>query len=264
MTVWIFGDSFAHLIDNTLMESHNQWEFQIANRLNQPLRCFGDGGTSLDFTYEKFNSVRDEIQENDILIIALTDLDRRWFFRDRPTESCVWAKDKFKNNNNEFEAFKKYALYLNHREIYKTYLIDFLYNVSFLTMEKNLHTIILPCFSDTFNIIEGKKTNFPLFNIPNNFLFEISNSEFTENFLKLGGMLLLGSQDLRLNHFIKSNHDVLADKLYNNIINKIPLDFTQGFIKNIVDTNNLKDIEFSKKELFNIHLFEYNWNYHKF
>jgi hypothetical protein len=45
-----------------------------------------------------------------------------------------------------------------------------------------------------------------------------------------------------------SNHAILADKLYNQIVNNQPLDLTFGFIKNIFK-NNYADLEFADKEL---------------
>ena len=73
MTLWVFGDSFAKYNDH-----QNIWMNQVANKTRQELICLGDDGTSPDYTYYKFNEIRHQILDNDIIIIALTDINRRW------------------------------------------------------------------------------------------------------------------------------------------------------------------------------------------
>jgi len=59
---------------------------------------------------------------------------------------------------------------------------------------------------------------------------------------------------LRRCHFIKSNHDILADKLFNNIRNNKRLNLNQGFVEAVLTKDTLKDIKFSEQELFDVHL----------
>jgi hypothetical protein len=55
--------------------------------------------------------------------------------------------------------------------------------------------------------------------------------------------------DVRYNHMCLSNHAILADKLYNLIVNNISLNLTSGFVKNILKIDYATDLKFANKEL---------------
>jgi len=56
--------------------------------------------------------------------------------------------------------------------------------------------------------------------------------------------------DVRVNHILKSNHTTLANKLLDNIKNKTPLNFKNGFTENVFDENSMNDLTFINEELF--------------
>ena len=84
--LWIIGNSFSEQTCNDQLT----WMQQVANNLDLNLRNFSLGGASLSYTYKTFNDNRSQIRHNDVLIITLTDIDRRWLFEDEPDEA-IWT-----------------------------------------------------------------------------------------------------------------------------------------------------------------------------
>jgi hypothetical protein len=242
MTLWVFGDSFS-LTSNNL--NPNQWMHKVAADLNTDVKAFGLYGSSLAFTFQKFNLARNKIQQNDILIINITGTDRQWFFKNYPQHN---SNESPTNNNLETEAIDNYRRFLDYNQDVKfTYLLDFLYNVQYLTKKLNLHTIILINLRDEYNFIESKRTLFPLLSIASGLLLDISVNEFIPDAVHI---LNKGANDPRLNHLIRSNHLVLADKILNNIKNKNRIDLTKGFTEKVITTESFTDVNFIKEELF--------------
>lgn len=239
--VWLFGGSYADMVNEP--EFIDQWGHQ----LGYPIQSLALGGTSTDYIYEKFNEVRDQIDHDDIVIVVLTSLDRRWFVRDDPANSPWIHHVKNKRYNRHYtEAVKSYLLYLEHREIYKSYLTNFFYNLHDLTIKKNLHTIIMKSFS--FDRISFKE--FPQFHVAKGCLYKVSENEFDLQFSKKYPELVKGN-DIRTNHMIKSNHKVLANKITRNIKKKSPIDLNRGFVKGVLNKRSLNNSKFKDKELFN-------------
>lgn len=257
MTIWSFGGSFSI----TLTGVDDTWQQQLTKKLDIPINYMGLGGSSLDYTYKKFNSVRNEIEKNDILVLTLPDIDRRWFIKDKPEESnWNWVSREDRNH----ESMKYFLVYLNNTEPYEIYFLNFLYNLHNFTKKLNLHTILLPCFNDTLEILQKRKDQFPQFFIANGALDQINRDEFDQKFLDDYGYIKYGENDLRINHMIKSNHTILADKLLQSIKEKTNINLKDTFVKSILNRQSFKDVNFSKDELFNVHLNEWAWNYHKF
>jgi len=243
-TVWIFGDSFAHYTPYEI------WIKQLADQLEVNAQYFGEGGTSLEYTYEKFNLQRNNIQDNDILIFALTDTNRRWLLRDN-LKDTIWMI--ISQNNEQANAAENYLKYLNNTTAYDTYLINFLYNLHDFTKKKKTHTVILPCFDTTLSLLNSNRNQFPLITIADRSLMSISSNEFKDPAM-INYYTTVVQGDLRRCHFIKSNHDILADKLFNNIRNNKRLNLNQGFVEAVLTKDTLKDIKFSEQELFDVHL----------
>lgn len=253
MTIWAFGGSYSEIKSH----DHDTWMQQISNNLGTELKSFGISGSSLDYTYKTFNEIRDQIDNNDIIIMTIQDLDRRWFFKDDPdkTNYYYWASRLDQN-----KALKYYLLYLNNSEIHNLYFLNFFHNLHNFIKKKNIHTVILPGFVDSNTLLNDKKIEFDNFNIAYGTLNQLSQDELNPMFIKKYDY----TYDMRTHHMIKTNHTILANKIIDNIKNKTPIDLQTGFIKDIVNQYSLKDIEFSKKELFNIHLNDDVWNYYKF
>lgn len=250
--IWVFGDSYAE---------DAKWAQIISNNLDMPVTCLGLGGSSIDYTYKTFNDYRNQIKNEDIVIVATTHLSRRWFFKDQPRETTFFYY--LYDTNECSEKFKYYINYLTNNDVYNTYLINFLYNIEYLTKQLNLHTILLPCFDDTDNFFKNIPQETPL-NIAHGDFYKISLNEFDPKFLNSYSIHQYIQQELRLNHMIKTNHTILANKIIDNIKIKKPIDLTTGFVTNVLNAKTLKDIDFSKQELFDVHLNDAFWNYHSF
>jgi len=264
MNLWIFGDSFAQLhywpARNTFDEL-GQWQNQLRVHTDAKLRPLALSGSSLDYTYYKFNEVRKEIRPRDIVIVLLTDLNRRWLWPNRPQDSSPYAIEL---NKIEATAYKYYEAYLNNREIYKTYLLTFLNDLQGWTQFKHLQTMVIPCFPDVEEFVSQHKRDLFLIHIAEGNLLDVSRKEFTSEIRDDPDKFnYFCRNDLRLNHLTKSNHTILANKLYNHIMDGManPIDLRRDFMEGIISPSTIKNEDFSKLELFNAHNTEL-WNKH--
>lgn len=250
MTVWVFGDSFAylHLQGNT-------WHRQISNSLKQDLSCYATGGISLEYTYYQFNNVREDIKNNDIVIVALTNIDRRWLIKDRPNEQ-LWLFSEKQEDPDIDKAIENYLRYLDNRSVYETYLTNFLYNLAYITKVKDLKTIVLPCF-DSSTVLANKAGT--TLDIARGNLFTVSMNEFDPLYTK-NTLTQLG--DLRANHLTYTNHCVLANKILDYIHSGITIDLTSDFHKHMLNRENVYTVEYSKQEFFDVHENTEYWNLH--
>ena len=236
MSIWIFGDSYADPFK--CVPNLDKWTEKIAIEMNLPTFNFGKCGSSLVYTYTKFYEVKDNIQSDDILIISLTDLDRHWFFGDRPELGTQRELTKDQGLSEENTALKYYTLYLDNKLHQIPSLYNFLCAVELLTIQKKLHTIILPNFSDVREYFDTTEDKFTCLNIAKGKMLDISiietKRENIDKFIK-DGINLLGSFDYRINHMCKTNHQILVEKLKKNIFDKTEIDLTSGFVENIYD-----------------------------
>lgn len=143
MTTWIFGDEHVDPVTVSDMDS-----------LALP-------GTALEFMYYRFNIARKKIKANDTVVVALTNFDRRWFFKHAPEVAIT--DESPTGDKKENKAISMFRKYLDHKEIHQVYLIDFLYNLHALTEEFNLNTIVVPVYEDTKEFLSNKQEEFPLF-----------------------------------------------------------------------------------------------------
>lgn len=252
MTIWVFGDSYMDNYD-TLTQykqiSENgtiPWTKQFETKLNQKVHNLGRCGSSPDYSYTKFNENRHLIKSKDVVIFGLTSLDRRWFKRERPYMTVVHSEIVLNMfDKNERDAVKKYLLYLEHPELYETYLLDFLYNLHSLTRELDLHTIIIPCMFSEMELLETLMKRFPRFHFVEGCLAEVTRKQYTDEFCgKWKNMVFDGM----VNHLIWSNHTVLYEKIKNNIINDDPINFFTGFLENVISQENIDDQTFFLNE----------------
>lgn len=249
MTVWVFGDSYAQVHEKYLgRENESQWMQQVADGMNETLECLALAGSSQTYTYYKFHSVRHLIKENDTIIICPTNLGRRWFFRDRPGDAGL----ELKASTKEKGAIKKYRIYLDSNNILdEIHFIDFLYNLHYLTEKKNLKTIIVHCFMDAQHIVESNKEEFPLFCTSIGNLYDVNEYECFDTFYKMWINLPFDKiGDPRLNHLIRSNHDILAKKILDHLQTGKEIDLTQGFIQRVINFDTKFDEDFCNKEFF--------------
>lgn len=246
MTVWVFGDSFSQPAEDMIPE---QWMNRLAESLGTTAKSLAVNGSSLEFTYHRFNIARKKIVENDVVIINITDINRRWFFKAHPSHNKDTSPT---GDKRETKAIELYRQHLDHnKEINQTYLIDFLYNVHALTEKLNLKTIFLINFLDQYDFLKNVMQNYPLFVFAKGLLVDVTLYEYTHEFFeKENAKGNMGEKDPRLNHLCKTNHLILANKIYDNIKNNVSLDLTNGFTKHIFSEEALNNPQFIKYELF--------------
>jgi hypothetical protein len=254
MTVWVFGDSFAEHYPGL----KEQWMQRVTNELKTDIVSFGLSASSVEYTYQKFNLIRNKIKENDVVIVALTSYQRRWFFKYYPGDLVKIYNpggfDDYKEylkapsgNPKEEEALIAYADNLNHKELQEIYLLNFLYNLDYITKKLNLHTIVLINLYDINQLMKDKKDLFSKIHFSENMMLDIYLKEFTKEHIINNA---LATMDPRVNHMIKSNHIILANKILDNIKNNTPIDLGAGFVENVINEKTLEHQQFINDELF--------------
>lgn len=244
MTVWVFGASGSHVIDN----EPDQWPRHLANLLNTNVNSLALTGTSLDYMYQKFMEVRNDIAENDVILISVIGFEREWLFKDYPHKSMLFAPP---NDDRRYkEAIEYYIRYLQSKELQELKLINFLYNLDYLSKQKNLKTILIIPYVDIGEFLNYKKDLFPHLHIAKGLLIEVSCNEIEKNILRRQQYINF-DDDRRLNHLTRSNHIILSQKIHNWITQEIPVDLTEGFVENHYTDDAKKNTEFIKYELFN-------------
>ena len=206
MTLWIFGDTYVQAND-----INEQWMYKLAHELKCDVNSLAMNGTALEFTYQRFNIARQKIKQYDTVIVALTNFDRRWFFKQYPQ---VAETDKSPTDNKkETKAIELFRKYLDHKEIYQVYLTDFMFNLQAITEELELSTIVLPSFEDVENFLADKKHLFPLIEIA-----EGNLSSLTGN-----------NVEIILNHMNASKHQILMQKLLKYIYERKHVNLKEDF-----------------------------------
>lgn len=244
MTLWAFGDSF---IAPDFGPHEYLWPKAIAKKLETPLNNLGKGATALEYTYHQFELNCEKFQQEDIVLIALTGLNRYFFFLDRPMLSNPQMAFHFKENICQeeiraFEQFKKWLDVSDHN--HKNNLINFLYHVSDKTKVNNLKTIIF--FSFENEDADSLVKRFPsMYFVPGN-LCEISRMECDTDEI----FDLFSKEDVRGNHLIRRNHQVLTEKIVNHIENNCPIDLSEGFSKKVITKQTYNDHSFRQIEFF--------------
>lgn len=265
MNIWLFGDSFSQVHTwygrETFHHEAGQWPHQLAKKTDRKLQPQSLSGSALDYTYYKFNQVRKDMKQRDIVVVLLTELNRRWFWLDKPEDGCPFAIELDKTVAT---AYKYYEAYLNNREVHNNHLLTFLYDLQGWSQFKHLQTVVIPCFKDVEEFLEPYRRDLFLIHLARGNLFDVSRNEFTPD-IKNNPELFnyFCRNDLRLNHLIKSNHTILANKITAHLKDGManPVDLRDGFVEGIISPAQIKSEDFSKLELFNAHITEL-WNKH--
>ena len=216
-TLWVFGDSFS--VKSNTDETYLNF---LAEKLPVSINYQSHGGTSLEYSYYRFNEVWDQIKEDDLVLITLTDIYRTWVNRDNP-DYGMWG-----------EIDRQTEKWLN---LYKTeyYIEEEKYarlDIFFSAIDSRLKflkskPILLWCFRDEFK--EGKVRVKPSsIQFSKGCLIDISSQEFcSEEDKPIINSIFL---DNRPNHLSLVNHHILTSKLiegFNN--NSGEIDLTEGF-----------------------------------
>jgi len=243
-SIWTFGDSAVerNIRLRPDMPNHETWTEILAKKLGMKLQDYSWGGSSLDFTYYQYRNNLSRFNKGDIIIIGLTDLCRGWFYEKTPNLSS-----QHRINSSEYVSD-------DHKKAIDIYFNDF--------FREDVETHILHNFLDTLVYHQEKygvkiitfsteKYTYDRVNIPkeltgaNGVLWQDASMgeviEGREAYDKIFYNIQYGKKtDTRLNHVSEPNHAIWADKMYESIHTGEPMDFTTGFLKNIMSVKELE------------------------
>jgi hypothetical protein len=240
MTIWTFGDSFSRhfkFLPDT-------WVQHVAANLNQSVKSYSRPVTSIEYAFHSFNRERPNIQPNDIIIVTLTNIDRRWFFKDVPLRTALDLKDK------DLRAYQLYSKYLTNFDVQKTYLTNFLYNLNSFSKSKTLHTIVIGNFLEYEKYLDSISKGLLHINVAKGPLSFVSDREWRREIIEHAPIEWFMKFDRRLNHISRTNHILLANKILDNIKNKTVIDLNTGLATNFLTEELFDDPDYRKVELF--------------
>ncbi len=216
--LWSFGDSFTHPFPNN-------WIEQVANELNLENKSFGYNGSSLDFTYLAVNRFAEQFKEDDVVILALTDVSRQWVIKDKPGFTHIQSLEAVVPKT-DIMFYYRYFMTCIIPEVVETRLENFLWALKAKTLHLKQKPIVFFCFGSTLDVMSKKKlpefnyVNWPLKTVCEN---EIVIKDRTKKFV----------DGPRYNHLMPVNHKILASKVLNFINNNKEITIN-GFAKEIL------------------------------
>jgi hypothetical protein len=225
--IYVFGDSFAEPYDNIDWT----WTQLVSQKLKQKCTNFGQGGTGLEYTFEKFEQCRSFISADDDVVVCLTTEIRGYWYTYNPTfESfeSIGVTQNFRDlSKNEYLALKYYfACFADiHIQKMSVNLCKFLHSVDSLAQVFGKKFVVIDAELDT--VIENSR--YPNLIISHGKLIHVSRNECSGI-----GYNKIIANERRPNHLCASNHAILADKIVACITTNSPLDLTDTFNQNII------------------------------
>lgn len=258
--LYIVGDSFS-ADSTTLKDATPVWYRILAKKLGVD-QIINNSiiGAAQDFSWYSLQNWRKHITPDDYLVVVLTHPNRFWFIENDPSTA------KYSNVHgyeSRFEprvvaAIKMYIEHIQRPTLDTVWLENRLawlaYNAHLGKWRKPL--IILGFTQDISQAVEYPDIQFSKGSLTDNVsnpeikvppeVFK-SDNEFAAYIKTLDEVN--NGIDVRHNHMCISNHAILAEKIYQSIVNNVELDLTSGFICEIFNTATAADPEFIKSEL---------------
>jgi len=238
--LWVLGDSYgAHFYKDEKFKTNWFWTQQLCEKLKcDHYRNFCQPGIANEYTQQMLTNIIKHVSPNDYIVLISTQPGRQWFFDQHPHMANYYNLNLVDTVGREkANAIRQYAIHLESERRVINSFNQFLGWVHYTTDKHNLNLIIIPGFEST----EGGFPISHLYNVRGS-LLDVSNNEFCssddDNWFRnefCGDNKT--SLDWRAGHLIKDNHYVLADKLYNTIINKEELNLSDGFKEKIIQKN---------------------------
>ena len=241
--LYVIGDSFAVMRQERI--NPNVWAILLSQKLGYNLSNTSCSGASQDWLLAQLHRIKKQITPDDQLIITLSDCNRFWFFDDFPDVAEPRAIELGEIiGHDRAKAAEYYFRYIQRDSLSINQQLSRLGLLSHLTSLYNWRPpIVLLSFQDHVpeqelfpNLIFSKGT----------LIYDVSNLELESG---NNDHVFFKGVDVRYNHMCLSNHSILADKLYNLIVNKQPLDLTSGFIQGVLKKDFDTDLEFCNSEL---------------
>lgn len=230
--LWIFGDSFAYVPDNT---PPHIWQLRLSEQFDSLEICAGPG-TSFDWIWAELYKYQDEIKPTDQVVVVLTEPSRHWFFKDIPglTHAKILNLDEYVDKE-QATALEYYLRYIQRDDLDN---LNVMYKLGWLSQIVNRKRWNKPILLSGFSRPTYNPSQFPnLIGCTGNLTLAsveevINQDKYTEFF---------HARDFRYNHLCLDNHKVLADKVIMAIATGAPINLTTGFAKNILTDENVSN-----------------------
>ena len=250
--LFVIGDSFSASPpkeDDTLtwprllvekLDKHFKEEFLLINASLV--------GSSQDWIWTHLQGwLNYEMNEQDYLVICLTHPSRVWFLERLPemTNANIIDLDKWVSKE-EAKAIELYIRYMQRPMIDLMNVNNRLAYVAYQTLRKKLQKpVIIKCFDQDLDQAE----EFQELKIAKGSLMsDVQYYEFTDPEKEQMNYFWHGI-DARYNHLCLRNHEILAEKIFQNLIYDQTLDLSTDFHRNFLSEDLLDDQQFVEKEL---------------
>jgi len=227
--LWIFGDSFASARNKNFPAGppDYQWSLQLAKKLNcDEVKIEALPGVSNEWIFKQIKDNESTINmRSDKIVVITTASDRLWLIKDQPSLANIHMTNLKKLiTRSQYKAIESYLVEFGnmHEELSVQRYEQFLLWLNSLPYMK----CILPGFDATsyHNIVNGNL----------NTLCSIDEAEWISTDSKYKYMRKTSTlDDFRINHLSESNHNVLAEKIYQYFVTGKPVDLSTGFATNL-------------------------------
>jgi hypothetical protein len=249
--LFITGDSFAIFPKDP--DPVKNWGLLLADllgqELGQTLQVVNNSlmGCAQDWNWLSLqNWYEHTITEHDYVVIALTHPSRQWFFENSPeiANANLIDLDRWVTRE-QAKTVELFIKYMQRPSLDLIAVQNRLAYLAYMTRLKGLRPpVIMKCFTQEF----GQANTWPDLKIAQGDLMNIQRYEFEDIDIDIRSDFWKGL-DSRYNHLCRSNHTILAQKVFDTLTKGAELDLTTGFIQGLLKNNTLDDLDFVQREL---------------
>ena len=257
-TLYIVGDSFTQ--PPRTEETYQPWFTRLGVEMNmQVVNCSGIG-TSQDFAVQQLMGLMHLMTDKDRILWLLTHAGRFWYFDNRPRLTNA----NITNIGDEMTAEEEQAVKHFMMQIQRPPL-DLLWQdqrLGWLSAHARRIGMQAPQVVLGFpRVVPKDRPMFDLFfsheHLDNlriskgDLLNDVEAMEMREHkHLDAYDSNVWKGYDCRFNHLLKSNHDIMLQRMITAFDKDEPVDLkSSGWLTNVIDEHSIKDPEFIQKEL---------------
>ncbi len=199
-----------------------------------------------------YMSFVEQMQAQDFVVIVLTSSARYWYFEDQPTLTNWNIIDLDQHvGRDRARAAELYLKHIQRPSLDHLQTVSRLGLIAYETQRRGLRKpLMIRAFDDSVNPCDS----WPDLSWARGSLAEIQWAEYQNanellvDYEKSGQGYFKG-YDCRYNHMCLSNHDILSDRLANQLINGDPANLSSGYVGNLIGTKWYNNEELIAKEL---------------
>jgi len=231
--LWIFGDSYGtfHQPGDKLKDWH--WMWSLTEKLgHENFYNICEDGVANEWIYLQMIQNSNQIdKQSDTVIFITTQINRQWFFPGNDGVGNI-NMPSFSNyvTKEQAKAVDLYSRYLTDNPQNEIRFQWLLYALHFLKIKENINLFVIPGFeSEGFIFNTEVKIKGSLFDVCMN---EVKGKNFKAWSKWIESV---DGRDIREGHLSAENHPILAEKFFQHFKNGKDLDFTTGFIEEIIE-----------------------------